>query len=473
MKNLRIGILILLAALVGLCSAAGAQTVTVQYLTGVMATDCSADGSVVVGNQMGNYETFRWTQETGVELLGRSSIDALGSGAGGPAVSTDGTRVSATIASEDGTYGTQGRWTLGLGWEETMPPAPADADPMSDFWGSAWGLSGDGETLVGLYWRDDSSTGGAHASAWTADTGVIDLGSAGGNSRANAASYDGSVIVGWDENPDFGTWWPTVWRDGVRTVLAQPDWFCMASAVNDDGTVIGGTTVDPETTSRTGALWRWNGTSYDEYIIGVLDGTFPGGYGQAIVRGITPDGNLCVGYNQFDFNPGYSAGFIWTPEDRMVNVNDYLAAHDVTLPAGATVVTLTGVSDDGSVMVGIVQESTPPFNSNTIIITIENPTSAPDLAGGLILGAAYPNPFNPQTSIPVTLARDDFVRLEVFDAAGRRVRTLHQGQLTAGVHDFSWNGRDSRGQSVPSGVYMARMSDGAGHRVSRRMTLMK
>jgi len=441
MRYLRFGIL---ALFVGLFCAADAQTVTVQYLEGVMATDLSADGSVVVGNKMGNYETFRWTQETGIELLGMSSVEVLGVGAGGPKVSADGTRISATILGADSTYVTQGRWTLGERWQETMPPAPADGQLMDNAWGSAWGISGDGETVVGLYWRDDYTTGGAHASAWTEETGVIDLGSGGGNCRANAASYDGSVIVGWDENPDFGTWWPTVWRDGVRTVLAQPDWFCTATAVNDDGTVIGGTTVDPETTSRTGALWRWNGSSYDEYIIGVLDGTFPGGYGQAIVT-----------------------------EDPMVNVNDYLADHDVTLPAGATVVTLSGVSDDGSVMVGITQESTPPYNNNTIIITIENPTAAPDLAGGLILGAAYPNPFNPQTSIPVTLARDDFVRLEVFDAAGRRVRTLHQGQLTAGTHDFRWNGRDSRGQSVPSGVYLARMSDGAGHRVSRQMTLMK
>lgn len=473
MSNLRLPLLILAVGLAGL---AGAQNVTVQYLQGALATDLSADGSVIVGNRQGNYETFRWTQETGVVYLGRSSIDALGSGAGGPKVSADGTRVSATIASEDGTYGTQGRWTLGLGWEETMPPPPADGELQGDFWGSAWGLSGDGETLVGLYWRDNFLDGGAHASAWTSATGVVDLGSGGGNSRANAASYDGSVIVGWDENPDFGTWWPTVWRDGVRTVLTETDWFCLANCVTDDGTVIGGVSVDPATTSRTGALWIWNGTSYDEQIIGVLDGTFPGGNGQAIVNGITPDGEMCVGYNQFDFNPGFASGFIWTLEGGMIDVVDFLDDNSVALPSGFTLQTLTGVSDDGSVMVGIGQHSTPPFNSETVIIRVDSVSDAPDaaaLAGGMELGANYPNPFNPSTHVPVTLARDGFVKLEVFNAAGHRVRTLHQGQLTAGRHEFRWDGRNAQGMSVPSGVYLARVRDNAGHAVSRRLTLMK
>ena len=462
-----------LALAVGLTGLAGAQTVTVQYLEGVLATDLSADGSVIVGNQQGNYETFRWTQETGVELLGRSTFDVLGVGAGGPKVSADGTRVSATILGDDGTYATQGRWTLGQGWQETMPPAPADGGLFDQAYGSAWGLSGDGEALVGLYWRPGASDGLAHASIWTEAAGVVDLGSAGGNSRANACSEDGSVVVGWDENPNFGNWWPTVWRDGVRTVLAEPDAWCLANCVTDDGSIIGGVSYDTSLRSRAGALWRWNGSSYDEEIIGLLDGSFPGDYAQAIVNGITPDGSMCVGYNQFEFNPGNSAGFFWTPDGGMVNATDYLADNGITLPAGFILQTLSGVSDDASIMVGIGQYQTPPFANATVIIRTETTTEVPDRDGDLALGAAYPNPFNPQTQIPVTLARDGLVRLEVFDAAGRRVRTLHHGELAAGRHVFRWDGRDARGLSVSSGVYLARVEDGNGRATSRRMTLMK
>jgi uncharacterized membrane protein len=473
MSNRRRQIHLAVTALACLAAPVCAQTVTIEYLNGVMATDLSADGSVIVGNRQDTYEPFRWTEETGVEFLGRCSYEVLGVGAGGPKVSADGTRLSSTILGADSTYATQGVWTLGEGWTETMPPPPADGGIIDQSYGSGWGLSGNGQTLVGLYWRPGQPDGLAHASAWTADGGLVGLGSGGGNSRANAANYDGSVIVGWDEDPGFGTWWPTVWRDGVRTVLAQPDAFCLANSVTDDGSIIGGVTYEESQRSRVGALWHWNGSSYDVQILGVLEGSTPGDYAQAIVNGITPDGGMCVGYNQYSFNPGDASGFIWTPENGMVAVGDYLADHGIIVPADLYLTTITGVSDDGSVMVGIGQYYSPPFNNVTFIIRTTDPTGVPAAAAGLAVGAAYPNPFNPRTSIPVTLDRDAAVSVEIFDLAGRRVRTLHRGHLAAGDHVFAWHGVDDHGSAVPSGVYLARAGDGHGRTVARRLTLAK
>ena len=65
------------------------------------------------------------------------------------------------------------------------------------------------------------------------------------------------------------------------------------------------------------------------------------------------------------------------------------------------------------------------------------------------------------------------VRVEVFDAAGRRVRTLHAGELAAGSHEFVWDGKSEQGSAVASGVYLARLSDGERPLGSRRMTMMK
>ena len=79
--------------------------------------------------------------------------------------------------------------------------------------------------------------GSAHASARTADGGMVDLGAETGNSRANDADEDGDVIVGWDEAP-FGHWRPTVWMDGERVLLTEYDASCEASTVNPAGTVI-------------------------------------------------------------------------------------------------------------------------------------------------------------------------------------------------------------------------------------------
>jgi len=83
------------------------------------------------------------------------------------------------------------------------------------------------------------------------------------------------------------------------------------------------------------------------------------------------------------------------------------------------------------------------------------------------LGRAYPNPFNPVATIPVTLSHDNRVRLSVYDLKGRLVRTLHDGSLAAGTHEFRFDGA-----ALGSGVYLCRLqtADGA---FTRRMTLVK
>ncbi len=65
-----------------------------------------------------------------------------------------------------------------------------------------------------------------------------------------------------------------------------------------------------------------------------------------------------------------------------------------------------------------------------------------------------PNPFNPATTITFDLAREGRVKLQVFDVAGRLVKTLVDGKLPGGraLH-ATWSGLDERGARVPSGVY--------------------
>ena len=68
-----------------------------------------------------------------------------------------------------------------------------------------------------------------------------------------------------------------------------------------------------------------------------------------------------------------------------------------------------------------------------------------------------PNPFNPLTEIRFTLDAAGPARLEVLDLAGRRVATLHDGDLGTGEQVFTWNGRDRNGLLQPAGVYFFRL----------------
>jgi hypothetical protein len=69
-----------------------------------------------------------------------------------------------------------------------------------------------------------------------------------------------------------------------------------------------------------------------------------------------------------------------------------------------------------------------------------------------------PNPPRPETRLGFELEGASEARLEIFDAAGRRVATLARGGFAAGRHAVIWRGRDDGGRPVRSGVYFLRLS---------------
>jgi hypothetical protein len=93
--------------------------------------------------------------------------------------------------------------------------------------------------------------------------------------------------------------------------------------------------------------------------------------------------------------------------------------------------------------------------------------------GAFALEQNVPNPFNPRTEIGFELGESASVTLLVLDAAGRRVRTLIEGEVRArGRHAASWDGLDDGGRPLPSGVYFYRLAAG-GAVEGRRMSLVR
>lgn len=84
----------------------------------------------------------------------------------------------------------------------------------------------------------------------------------------------------------------------------------------------------------------------------------------------------------------------------------------------------------------------------------------------------HPNPFNPSTKIQFELPRRGTARIELFNAAGERVRVLVDGELAEGAHETVWNGTDDGGRAVSSGVYFARLVTEAGA-ANHRLLLVK
>ncbi|MCY4604982.1 MAG: FG-GAP-like repeat-containing protein [Gemmatimonadetes bacterium] len=88
------------------------------------------------------------------------------------------------------------------------------------------------------------------------------------------------------------------------------------------------------------------------------------------------------------------------------------------------------------------------------------------------LGANYPNPFNPTTTIPVSVAVGaGDVDLTIYNVLGQPVRQVWNGPLAAGEHRLAWDGRDAQDQPVATGVYVVRLHQGNQTRIRKMVKL--
>jgi hypothetical protein len=86
--------------------------------------------------------------------------------------------------------------------------------------------------------------------------------------------------------------------------------------------------------------------------------------------------------------------------------------------------------------------------------------------------SAYPNPFNPLTTIRYTLPEKQHVRVAIYNLTGERVATLLDRTDEAGAHTVVWRGHGDNGALASSGVYFARISTPSGDR-SYKLVLLK
>ena len=94
-----------------------------------------------------------------------------------------------------------------------------------------------------------------------------------------------------------------------------------------------------------------------------------------------------------------------------------------------------------------------------VLINQNNPPTAVAVEqatpSDFVLGANYPNPFNPATTIPLSVPDGaEAVDVAIYNLLGQLVRQVWSGPLAAGEHRLTWDGRDGQGQPVASGAYL-------------------
>ena len=70
------------------------------------------------------------------------------------------------------------------------------------------------------------------------------------------------------------------------------------------------------------------------------------------------------------------------------------------------------------------------------------------------LGDNFPDPFNPETNIPVTIQKEGNIEIAIYSITGRLVKTIQYGSRNAGRYFIQWDGTDQKGMLQPSGIYL-------------------
>ncbi len=146
-------------------------------------------------------------------------------------------------------------------------------------------------------------------------------------------------------------------------------------------------------------------------------------------------------------------GSQWTQETKII-ASDGAPEDWFSLPV---------VYEGGWIIAGARQDDDKGDNSGAIYVyRYLNPTTAAEdkelyLPHSCRLEQNYPNPFNPQTTIRYQLSDPATAVLTIYDARGRTVAVLDQGEQAPGEHAVLWRGSDGMGRPVSSGLYFYRL----------------
>ena len=300
---------------------------------------------------------------------------------------------------------------------------------------------------------------------WTETNGEPVCNSAGQVFYVSITSdLDGGAIISWADLRDaavssYDVYAQRINSDGVCTWHADGDSLCKAFRSEAE--------IDITTDGEGGAIVVWRDDRTVEYNI----------YAQRIMRG---GDFVATTVSYFDCSYSDEGMQLDWAVAQVCRASDFIVVRK-TLPDGAFV-ELTGrpATGDGVEFVFIDGSTEPGLKYSYRVDIVEDgkrrmlfetgPVSTPDAS--LHLHQNVPNPFNPATRIAWYLDERSHVRLEVFDAAGRKVATLADGVRDTGDHEVIWSGASADGRPAASGVYFYRLTAGK-RTLTRKMILLR
>lgn len=219
-------------------------------------------------------------------------------------------------------------------------------------------------------------------------------------------------------------------------------------------------------------VWTISGYAENQYLDlyrvtepwteGTVDGSYQEGSTSWDICMGGPDGEIPWG------TPGGSHDAMPAASELIPN-SDFYPEFDITMlvqewASGLSVNNGLLLVNDSVITTGIKASEYSEYGRPYLEITYAMPSAVSEevvLESGWRLLPNYPNPANPATALRFQVAEPQNLQLTVYSIDGRRVVTLLDGLVTPGMHEIPWNGMNSDGAVIGSGVYFARLRSAA------------
>lgn len=318
--------------------------------------------------------------------------------------------------------------------------------------GSPYDISGDGKYVVGLAPWKESGGAYSHATVWSTETGVpVDLGTRveGRATRANGASYDGSVVVGWQ---DFhGPWFGSAWRKGADG-YTQEFIYSHEGVSEEDLNFKDETNLEQHLALELRCVssdGKWLGGKGGEASIiknpyiysietGIVELTDNGVGGT--VSDINNEGDIAIGW----YGTGQS-GWIWTKEDGIMDINDF-ARNVLGAEYTGTLCSAYDMSPNGRFVIGYGMEGTQDFFG--YMLDLKQWLEDREQGTGIADVTVYPNPATDE--LHIDMLSDGNAHVNLYDLTGRKVYSSKVTD-TSNVVNIS---------SVKNGIYVLEVQAG-------------
>ncbi len=233
-----------------------------------------------------------------------------------------------------------------------------------------------------------------------------------------------------------------------------------------------------------GADWQWNEGPYllkhdgiyylmysanyfasADYAIGYATASSPFGPWTKSTENPVLKSDLSIGVS----GPGHNSA-AYSPDGKELFVV-YHTHTDPNNPSGDRILNIDRMYfQGGKLKINGPTRSPQPLPSGATISSVSAKTQGAVHRYDLL--QCYPNPFNGQVTIRITLPQSRFTRVEILNLKGQRIKTLWASFAMRGKYQLNWNGTNGKGQNVASGVYLCRLQSGK-KSVTEKISLIK